>query len=305
VSVPFFEVGVVAHVAAYSRVCVCVSSLSRRSFCEMIGISRNENFISLALLEYACRQSLEPLARRAMVVSNPIRVVISNYPAGKTETLQAPNFPKDESKGTHGITMSRVVYIDGSDFSETDQGKDFYGLTPGKEVHLKYAFNIRADSIVYEADGKTIKEVLATADFSNKTKCKGKITWVAEPSNGVQPLSVELRLYENLFLSKDPMQFGGDEWLKDLNPNSLSVVQAYADESLRGAKAGEYYQFERVAFFMCDADSTAEKLVFNRTVLLKESKAPAAGAAAATVTSPAAATAGKSDAKATAAAKKK
>lgn len=242
----------------------------------MIGISRNENFISLALLEFACRQSLEPLARRAMVVQNPIRVVIQNYPADKAEELAAPNFPKDDSKGTHAVRMTRVVYIDGSDFSAVDQGKDFFGLTPGKEVHLKYAFNIKAEKVVYEADGKTIKEVLATADFTNQTKCKGKITWVAEPSAGVKPLEVELRLYENLFLSKDPMQYGGDEWLNDLNPNSLTVVKAYADQSLAGAKAGEYFQFERVAFFMCDKDSTADKLVFNRTVLLKESKAPAA-----------------------------
>ena len=227
-------------------------------FCDTIGISRNENFISLALLEFCCRTALEPLATRAMVVMNPVKVVLTNYPDGKTETLQAPNMPKDESKGSHDILFSRVIYLDGSDVSAEDRGKDFFGLAPGKEVHLKYAYNIRADKFVMNPDG-SIKHIEATVDLSNKSKPPGKITWVASPSPATdgKPLEVELRLYDILFKSADPMGLGSDEWLKDLNPDSLKVVKAYADPSLKGAKPGQCLSrslrgLSLCSFFVCD-----------------------------------------------------
>ena len=218
----------------YSLFLVCVSQ-----FCETIGISRNENFISLALLEWACRTALEPLATRAMVVADPVRVVLTNYPEDKVEQMDAPNFPKDPTRGTHKVPFSRVLYIDRSDVSASDAGKDFFGLAPGKQVHLKYAYNIKAESIITDADGK-ITEVRATVDLENKDKPKGKITWVACPAPGVAPLEVELRLYDVLFKSADPMGLGSDEWLKDINPDSLKVVKAFADPSLKAAKPGQY-----------------------------------------------------------------
>lgn len=130
-----------------------------KSFCDTIGVSRNENFIEMALLEHCCRTSLEPLATRGMVVRQPIKVVITNYPEKKFEQLKAPNMPKDETKGQHDVTFSRVVYIDSEDFVAEGASKDFFGLAPGREVHLKYAYNILCNKVIFEADGKTIKEV--------------------------------------------------------------------------------------------------------------------------------------------------
>lgn len=245
-------------------------------FTETIGISRNENFIALALLEHCARQALDPLATRAMVVTEPIKVVLSNYPEGQVEQREAPNHPKDPSKGVHSVPFSRTLWIDSGDFRAVDPGKDFFGLAPGKEVHLKHAYNIRCERVEFEADGVTPRLVHATVDLANANKPKGKINWVAEPAAGQRPLEVELRLYDTLFLSKDPMQYGGEEWINDLNPNSLVVTKALADPSIKDAKPGSYYQFERMAFFMCDDESTPERLIFNRTVTLKESKAPAA-----------------------------
>jgi len=246
-------------------------------FCETIGISRNENFIALALLEHVCRQTLEPLATRAMVVVDPVKVILTDVAADFREELQAPNYPKDASKGTHGVTFTREVYIERSDVSATDAGKDFFGLSPGKEVHLKYAYNIKATKVLTDSEGR-VTEVHATVDRANTNKPKGKITWVSAAA----AIDVELRLYDILFKSADPMGLGSEEWLGDLNPNSLIVTKAKADPSLKVAKPGDYYQFERQAFFVCDRiDSTADKLVFNRTVNLKESKAAPAAAASA------------------------
>ncbi len=202
--------------------------------CETIGISRNENFISLALLEHCCRQALEPLATRAMVVVDPVKVILTNFSGPSVETLQAPNMPKDPSQGTHSINFSREIYIERSDVSAVDAGKDFFGLAPGKSVHLKYAYNIKAEKIITDAEGR-VTEVHATVDRDNSEKPKGKITWVAAATC----IPVELRLYDVLFKSADPMGLGNEEWLKDINPDSLKIVQAVADPSLKTAKAGQ------------------------------------------------------------------
>jgi glutaminyl-tRNA synthetase len=214
-----------------------VPATAIKLFCDTIGVTRNENFIALALLEFCCRQSLEPLATRGMIVVDPIKIILTNYPAGKSELLPALNFPKNPELGTHDILLTRTVYISRDDFSEVDAGKDFFGLSVGKEIHLKHAYNIRADKLIYEADGKTLKEVHATIDLTNKSKPKGKITWVADLAENVPPMEVELRLYDTLFLSKDPQSV--EDWISDLNPNSLVVKKAYADPSLKNAKAGQ------------------------------------------------------------------
>jgi glutaminyl-tRNA synthetase len=210
--------------------CCCACVL----VCETIGISRNENFISLALLEFSARQALEPLATRAMVIVDPVRVVLTNEPEGSSETLQAPNMPKDASKGTHPVRFAREVFIERADVSAVDAGKDFFGLAPGKEVHLKYAYNIRATKVLTDAEGR-VTEVHATVDRANTNKPKGKITWVSSSSS----IDVELRLYDVLFKSADPMGLGSDEWLGDINPDSLVVKTAKADPSLNIAKPGQ------------------------------------------------------------------
>jgi glutaminyl-tRNA synthetase len=243
----------------------CADAIQR--LCAAAGVTRNKNLVSLALLEHCCRTSLDPLARRAMVVTKPLRVVLLNVDA--SEVLPpVPNHPKDASMGTRPLTLTRTIYISADDFSLEPPAADFFGLALGKQVHLKYAFNLTADRVVMEADGTTIKEVHATVDRSNATKCKGKLTWVASAVDGARPLEVELRLYDKLFLSADPSK--SNDWLADLNPDSLRIVSAYAEASLAQAVPGDHVQFERMGFFVCDKDSTAAgKLVFNRTVALR------------------------------------
>ncbi len=242
---------------------------SINDFCATIGVTRNQNTIPLNLLEHCARQRLEECAQRAMVVVRPIKVILTNYPADKVEFFSAPNFPKDESRGTHEMPFSRVVYIDSDDFRLEDS-KDFYGLAPNKEVHLKYSYNIQCERVVKLANGE-IDYLEAKVDFSNTNKPKGKIHWVAEPKPGVKPLAVQLNLYETLFKSEDPMAI--DDWIADLNPKSLTVVEGFADPSVLNAKPLDKFQFERVAFFVCDLErGTAGQLCFNRTVALKESK---------------------------------
>lgn len=173
-----------------------------KDFCNVIGISRNETCIPQATLEYWLRNDLETKARRAMCVVDPVRVVLTNYPADKVEQVSAPDFPKAPQLGSHPIPFSRVLYLDRDDVRLQDD-KSFFGLAVGKEVHLKYAYNIRCDKIDVAADDPTrITLVHATVDTANSSKPKGKLHWVAEPQPGQAPLNVTLRLYENLFMSK-------------------------------------------------------------------------------------------------------
>ena len=170
--------------------------------CNAIGISRNETMIPQATLEYWLRNDLETKARRAMCVVDPVRVVLTNYPADQVEQLTAPNFPKAPQLGSHTVPFSRVLYIDRDDVRLHDE-KSFFGLAVGKEAHLKYAYNIRCDKIDVAADDPThITQLHCTVDSSNSNKPKGKLHWVAEPSPGQPPLTVTLRLYDNLFNSK-------------------------------------------------------------------------------------------------------
>ena len=252
-----------------------------RDFCNTIGISRNDTMIPMQQLEHWCRNDLEAKARRAMVVQQPVRVELTNYPSDRVEELQAPHFPKAPTLGFHPLPFSRVLYIDREDVRLVDDPA-FFGLAPGKEVHLKYAYNIRCSRIDTDPDHPThIRSIQATVDLANTNKPKGKIHWVAEPQPGQRPLQVTLRLYERLFNSRDPMDPSITDWLSDLNPSSLHVIDdALADPSLLQAQVGDTFQFERVAFFVVDPDSRSARppqqplpqLVFNRTVTLKESK---------------------------------
>jgi len=251
------------------------TSQAINSFCKLVGVTRSTNNQPISLLEHCVREALDGDSCRAMVIENPLRIILTNYPEGKVEERDAPNHPLEPTKGTHKVPFSRIVYIDKSDFQETDS-KDYYGLAPNKDVHLKYAYNIKCTKVERNPDG-SISHLLATVDFKSENKPPGKLTWVAEPRPGQDPLRIELRQYENLFISKEPMkakeQRNLKDWIEDLNPHSLSCINALADPSIAKCKIGDRFQFERMGYYVCDSDSTPGKLVFNRTCKLKSSKA--------------------------------
>eukprot|EP01133_Synstelium_polycarpum_P012925 gene12925-15182_t len=236
------------------------------SLCETIGVTRaNNTTIPYELLELCCRNDLNDKVTRAMVVLDPLRVVITNYPEGETEEVEAFNIPHKPEAGKHKVPFSRVLYIERSDFRLEDSS-DYFGLAPNKEVLLKYAYNIRCEEVIKSSTGQ-ITEIRATYDKTNASKTKA-IHWVSSKS-GEQPMEIEVRLYEHLFLQEDL----GDDWLQQINPNSLRIVQgALADVTLAGAKEYDRFQFERTGFFCVDKDTTPSKIVVNRTVSLKENK---------------------------------
>ncbi|KAL7196527.1 hypothetical protein ACSBR1_036521 [Camellia fascicularis] len=250
-----------------------VTSTSINAFVRGIGITRSDcSVIRLDRLEYHIREELNKTAPRTMVVLHPLKVVITNLEAGSVMDLDAKKWPdaqlEDESS-FYKVPFSNVVYIDHSDFRMKDS-KDYYGLAPGKSVLLRYAFPIKCTDVILGDDKETILEVRAEYDPSKKTKPKGVLHWVAEPSPGVDPLKVEVRLFDRLFLSENPAEL--DDWLGDLNPESKVVMPgAYAVPSVKNAAVGDTFQFERLGYFVVDKDSTSEKLVFNRTVTLRDS----------------------------------
>eukprot|EP01132_Coremiostelium_polycephalum_P010669 gene10669-13068_t len=237
--------------------------------CQTVGVTRTNNtVIPYSLLEHCCRQDLNEKAVRAMVVLEPIKVVITNYPEDQTEDLEIANIPTLKEKGTHKVSFSKVVYIERSDFRLEDH-PDFFGLAPGKEVLLKYAYNIKCNEVVKDEAGNVV-ELRVTYDKNNTNKTK-TIHWVSSPA-GQNPIKIEVRLYEPLFLTSEL----GDDWLEQINPKSLQVINgAVADNTVVGSKEFDRYQFERTGYFCCDKDSTPEKLVFNRIVSLKEDKVKA------------------------------
>ncbi|KAG5077469.1 hypothetical protein JHK82_056164 [Glycine max] len=243
------------------------------AFVRGIGITRSDGtLISVERLEYHVREELNKTAPRAMVVLHPLKVVITNLEANSAIEVDAKKWPDaqaDDASAFYKIPFSNVVYIEHSDFRMQDS-KDYYGLAPGKSVILRYAFPIKCTEVILADDNETILEIRAEYDPSKKTKPKGVLHWVAQPSPGVDPLKVEVRLFERLFLSENPAEL--DNWLGDLNPNSKVIIpDAYGVSSIQNAKVGDNFQFERLGYFVVDRDSTSEKLVFNRTVTLKGS----------------------------------
>ncbi|XP_024973763.1 glutamine--tRNA ligase isoform X3 [Cynara cardunculus var. scolymus] len=250
-----------------------VTSTAINTFVRGIGITRSDgSMIRLERLEYHVREELNKTASRAMVVLNPLKVVITNLEANSVIDLDAkkwPDAPGDDPSSYYKVPFSSVVYIEQSDFRIKDS-KDYYGLAPGKTVLLRYAFPIKCTEVVLSEDKKTVVEVHAEYDPFKKTKPKGVLHWVAEPSPGIDPLKVEVRLFEKLFLSENPGEL--DNWLDDLNPESKVVMTcAYAVPTLRDAAVDDKFQFERLGYFVADKDSTPEKLIFNRTVTLRDS----------------------------------
>ncbi|KAH7516511.1 hypothetical protein FEM48_Zijuj10G0142900 [Ziziphus jujuba var. spinosa] len=250
-----------------------VTSTAINAFVRGIGITRSDSsLIRVDRLEYHIREELNKTAIRTLVVLNPLKVVITNLEAGTTLDLDAKKWPDaqaDDASASYKVPFSNVVYIEHSDFRLKDS-KDYYGLAPGKSVLLRYAFPIKCTDVILADDKETVLEIRAEYDPAKKTKPKGVLHWVAEPSSGVDPLKVEVRLFDKLFLSENPAEL--DDWLADLNPQSKVVIpNAYAVPSLRNAAFSDRFQFERLGYFALDKDSTSEKLVFNRTVTLRDS----------------------------------
>jgi len=240
-----------------------------RNFAYNIGITKYNGITDVAVLEHAIREDLNKRALRRLAVLRPIKVVLTNYPAGQTEELNAVNNPEAPELGYRKIAFSRELYIDRDDFAEVPPPK-YFRLKPGGEVRLKYAYIIKCEEVVKDAAGN-ITELRCTADLDSKTggatagrKVKGTIHWVS----ATHAVEAEVRLYDRLFNVPDP---GAEENFKSvLNPHSLEVITAKLELSLKDAKPAERYQFERLAYFALDKESTPGKLVFNRTITLKD-----------------------------------
>jgi len=257
-----------------------ISALRRRgftpesivNFAEIVGVAKRDAQTDIALLEYAVREDLNKHAQRVMAVLNPLKVIITNYPENEVEELDAVNNPEDPSMGTRKIPFTRELFIEQTDFMEIPP-KGYHRLIPGGEVRLRYAYIIKCNEIIKNENGEVI-ELHCTYDADTKSgtgtsnkKVKGTIHWVSSD----HALKAEVRLYDRLFSIEDP---GGDEnWLNYINPKSLEIISnALTEPSLKDSKPGSRYQFERLGYFCVDTKySSNEKLVFNRTVTLKDS----------------------------------
>ena len=241
-----------------------------RAFCERIGVAKRENVVDVALLEHAVREDLNKTAPRVMGVLNPLRVVIENYPEEQAEEFEIGNNPEDPSAGARKVPFSRVLFIERDDFRE-DPPKKFFRLTPGREVRLRGAYFVTCREVVKDGAGEIV-ELRCTYDPATRggdapdgRKVKATLHWVS----AAHALAVEVRQYDRLFKSETPDAAGS--FLDDLNPASLEVVAAAKLEpSVAGAAPGTRYQFERLGYFCVDPESTSARLVFNRTVTLKD-----------------------------------
>jgi len=246
---------------------------SIRNFADSIGIGKRENRIDLSHLEFCAREDLNKTAPRVMGVLDPLKVVITNYPEGKEEWLTAENNPEDEAAGERQVPFSREIYIEQEDFRE-EANRKFFRLKLGKEVRLKNAYIIKAEKAIKDEDGN-ILEVHCTYDEDSKSgsgteaatrKVKGTLHWVSVP----HAVKAEVRLYDRLFSVEDPTEDKEKDFLDFVNPDSLEVITAYLEPSLKEAKLEERFQFQRIGYFCVDRDSTADKLIFNRTVTLRD-----------------------------------
>lgn len=244
-----------------------------RAFADRVGVAKRDNIIDLSLLEFCVREDLNKRAQRRMAVVNPIKVVITNYPEDGSELFTAINNPEDESAGTRQVAFGRELYIERDDFMENPP-KKYYRLCPGGEVRLRYAYLIKCEEVIKDAAGQVV-ELRCTYDplsghgsSSDGRKVKGVIHWVSARD----AFSAELRMYDNLFAKENPDEVEeGQTFLDNINPDSMVVKLAYLEPSLAGAQPGTKFQFERVGYFCVDPDSTDEKMVFNKTVGLKDS----------------------------------
>jgi glutaminyl-tRNA synthetase len=246
-----------------------VTPTALRSLAYNVGITKYPSMTDMALLEHTERDELNRTAARRLVVLRPIKVVLTNYPEGKTEELDAINNPEDPNAGTRKIPFGRELYIERDDFMETPPPK-YFRLRPGGEVRLKYAYIIKCEEVVKDAAGD-ITELRCTVDLDSKSggatagrKVKGTIHWVT----AAHAIDAEVRLYDRLFTAPEPDSDG--DFKSFINSNSLGVANAKCEPALAHARPYERYQFERLGYFALDPDSTAERQIWNRTVTLRD-----------------------------------
>ncbi|VAV86096.1 Glutaminyl-tRNA synthetase [hydrothermal vent metagenome] len=246
---------------------------SIRKFVETVGVAKRENIIDVSLLEFCVREDLNKTANRVMAVLNPIKLVITNYPEDKEEWLEAENNPEDDNTGYRKLPFSRELYIERDDF-KVDANSKYFRLTLGKEVRLKNAYIIKGESVVKDTEGN-ITKIHCTYDANSLSgsgseaslrKVKGTLHWVSI-SHAVK---AEVRAYDRLFLDEAPDSHQDKTFMDFINPKSLTITEAYLEPSLAEAKIGEQFQFQRLGYFNVDYDSTPEKLVFNKTVGLRD-----------------------------------
>jgi glutaminyl-tRNA synthetase len=246
---------------------------SIRNFAKTIGIAKRTNLIDVSLLEFCIREDLNKTAPRVMAVLNPVKLVITNYPDGKEEILDAENSQEDASLGFRKVPFSKELYIEREDFQE-EANKKFFRLTLGTEVRLKNAYIIKGESVINDADGN-ITEIHCTYDEDSKSgsgteasqrKVKGTIHWVSIQ----HAIEAEVRIYDRLFTHENPDGDKEVDFKEYINPNSLEVITGYLEPSLQSAKDGDRFQFQRLGYYCVDKDSNSEKLVFNKTVGLRD-----------------------------------
>ena len=248
-----------------------VPAAAIRKMCKAVGVTKFDGITSMALLEHCIREELNSTASRYMAVLDPLKVTITNFPEEGVEPLDAVNNPEDPAAGSRKISFGKTLWIDKADFM-LEPPKGYFRLAPGAEVRLRYGYFIRCVDVVRDANGEVV-EVKCTFDPETRggnapdgRKVKGTIHWV----NAEDCIEAEVRLYDRLFTVEQPGTDGID-FLTQLNPDSVKSVSAVMEKSLDALKPGEVVQFERVGYFACDQDSTAERKVFNRTVTLKDS----------------------------------
>ncbi len=243
-----------------------------RDFAERIGLAKRDSVVDVALLEHCLREDLNRRAPRGMAVIDPVKVVLTNWPEGVVEELEAVNNPEDPSAGTRKVAFGRELFVERDDFREVPPPK-YHRLSPGNEVRLRWGFIIRCEEVVKDADGNVV-ELRCTYDPTTKSgeagaarKVKGTIHWVS----AAHAVPAEVRLYDRLFTREDPNDAPeGQDWLTNLNPASLEVRQAFVEPALAMGVPGAYFQFERLGYFTVDADSVPGKPVFNRSVGLRD-----------------------------------
>jgi glutaminyl-tRNA synthetase len=247
---------------------------SIKNFAESIGVGKRENLIDVSHLEFCVREDLNKKAPRVMAVLDPVKVVITNYPEDKEEILIAENNPEDEKAGSREVPFSREIFIERQDFRE-EANRKFFRLKLGKEVRLKNAYIIKADSVVKDSDGE-ILEIHCSYDPDSKSgsgseastrKVKGTLHWVSTRHG----FPVEVRMYDRLFLDPSPDTHKDKDFMNFINPDSLNIIKGFAEPSLKSAQPGDRFQFQRLGYFVVDRDSSTNQLVFNRTVPLRDS----------------------------------
>ncbi|UWX60962.1 glutamine--tRNA ligase/YqeY domain fusion protein [Chryseobacterium oranimense] len=250
---------------------------SIKNFIEKVGVAKRENLIEIQLLDFCVREDLNKVAKRVMAVVDPVKLVIENYPEGKEEWLETENNPEQENAGTREVPFSRELYIEREDFKEEANNK-FFRLKLGGEVRLKSAYIIKAERVEKDENGE-ITTIYATYDEKSKSgsgteeslrKVKGTLHWVS----ATHAIPVDVRIYEKLFTVEQPDAEKDVDFLNFINPESVNVIKGFAEPSLKDVAVGEPLQFQRIGYFTKDQDSTADNLVFNRTVTLKDSFKP-------------------------------